>query len=66
MRQAGTVGLVLQGREHVWTKFGGSGCLACSGTGTLAIMAGTQDACGKEQWVVEGLKIVWRNLDFFI
>ena len=66
MRQAGTVGLVLQGRERVWTKSGSSSCLACLGTGTLATMAGTQDAYRKEEWVVEGLKIVWRNLDFLI
>ena len=66
MRQAGTVGLVLQGREHALTKSVGSSCLACLGTGTLATMAATQDACGKEQWVVEGLKIVWRDLDFLI
>ena len=49
MRQAGPVGLVLQGREHVWTKSGGGSCLASLGTDTLAIMAGTQDAYGKEE-----------------
>ena len=35
------------------------------GDGHLGTMAGAQDACGKAEWIVEGLKAVMEEFVFF-